>query len=145
MTQHTEIKVVPFSAEDMFELVADIERYPDFLPWCQGAKVYDQTESRLKADLSVGFSGISEMFTSLVTLERPNRIFVEYGGGSLRYLKNEWCFRAVGQGRCEIEFFVDFKMKSPILALMMDVIFERAFLKMVRAFEDRAHEQYGTK
>ncbi|MDX9690606.1 MAG: type II toxin-antitoxin system RatA family toxin [Proteobacteria bacterium] len=145
MTRHTEIKVVPFSAEDMFDLVADIERYPDFLPWCQGAKVYEQKGSRLKADLSVGFSTLSEVFTSLVTLERPNCISVDYGGGSLRYLKNQWRFRDRGPGRCEIEFFVDFKLKSPLLAIMMDVFFERAFLKMVRAFEDRAHEQYGMK
>jgi coenzyme Q-binding protein COQ10 len=145
MTRHTEKKVVPFSAEDMFDLVADVETYPLFLPWCQGARIYDRKDNQLKADLTVGFSSVSDRFTSLVNLERPKRITVNYGGGPLRFLKNEWRFQDMGSGCCEIDFFVDFKLRSPILALMMDVFFERAFFKMMRAFEERAQELYGIK
>lgn len=146
MPRHFETKILPYTPQQMFDLVADIERYPDFLPWCLGAHVYDVREDELKADLQVGAAPFQESFASIVTLQKPCAITVEYGGGSLAHLTNEWHFRAVEDGKaCEVEFLVDFRLKSSLLGAMMELFFHKAFHKMVTAFEDRANHLYGGK
>lgn len=143
MTCHREKITVPFSATQMFALVADIERYPEFLPWCLAAKIREKGSDCVKADLLVGTKTFKESFTSFVSFEKDRKITVSYGGGALSHLRNEWVFSPKSDQSCEISFFVEFKLKSRILGAMMDLFFEAAYRRMVAAFEQRARELYG--
>ena len=107
MTKHAERRVLPYTAEQMFDLVAAVERYPEFLPWCRGARVRSREGNVIHADLVIGFKIFRERFTSRVELDRPGRIDVIYSEGPLRYLNNRWIFRPVGDGSCEVDFFGD--------------------------------------
>lgn len=142
MPTHAERKVLRYSPEQMFDLVADVRRYPEFLPWCVGARVLSSTETELIADLTIGFKMFRETFRSRVTLERPDHVHVTYETGPFRYLNNHWRFRPMPQG-CEVEFFVDFEFKSRILQMAIGVVFNEAVRLMVRAFERRAMMLYG--
>ena len=137
-----ETRRLPYSAEQMFDLVADVGRYPEFLPWCVGARVISRDEGKLIADLTIGFKMFRETFRSRVTLERPDHIHVAYETGPFRYLNNHWRFRPVPQGT-EVDFFVDFEFRSRILQLAIGVVFNEAVRLMVRAFERRAMALYG--
>lgn len=142
MPTHAERKVLRYSPEQMFDLVADVRRYPEFLPWCVGARVISSTETELLADLTIGFKMFRETFRSRVTLERPDHVHVTYETGPFRYLNNHWRFRSLPQG-CEVEFFVDFEFRSRILQMAIGVVFNEAVRLMVRAFERRAMVLYG--
>lgn len=143
---HAEKRVLPYSAEQLFDLVADIERYPEFLPWCIGARIRSRSENVIVADLIIGFKGIREKFTSEVTLNRPElRIDVKYREGPFRYLNNHWIFNDRSDGSCEIDFFVDFEFRSRILQKIMGVLFNEAVRRMVGAFEARAAQLYGPR
>ena len=142
MPSHKENKFLPYSSVEMFDLVAAIDRYPEFLPWCKGARVKERRGDRITADLLIGYKIFQEKFTSVVTLERPNRIVVNYQSGPLSHLSNEWTFTENGKG-CAVGFFVDFDFHSPLLSSIMDVFFDRALSKMAGAFEARAEELYG--
>ncbi len=142
MPTHAERKILRYSPEQMFDLVADVQRYPEFLPWCVGARVLTRTEDTLTADLTIGFKMFRETFRSRVTLERPDHVHVTYETGPFRYLNNHWRFTAVPQG-CEVDFFVDFEFKSRILQLAIGMVFNEAVRLMVRAFERRAMVLYG--
>lgn len=144
MPRHFEKRVLPYTAQQMFDLVADVARYPEFLPWCRASAVEPLDERRFKADLTVGTKTFRDSFTSFVTLDPTRAITVEYGGGPLAFLHNDWHFIAA-PGGCEVTFLVDFKMKSRLLGAMMDLFFEAAFGRMVAAFEARAKELYGNK
>jgi len=144
MPRHFERLTLRYSAEQMYDLVSDVERYPDFLPWCMNAHVYDRKERQFKADMTVGNNHFKDSFTSIVHLEPKNRIKVEYGGGALKHLVNEWDFIPLAEGRaCEICFLVDFTLKSRLLGMMMDVFFQKAFQTMVHSFEEQAKTLYG--
>lgn len=143
MPRHHEKRVLPYSAAQMFALVSDIERYPDFLPWCLGAAITERTKDTVKADLIVGYKALKDQFTSFVTFEEPTSIRVAYGGGALSHLRNEWGFEPLTSTSCEISFYVDFRLKSGLLNVMMEMFFHTAFLKMVDAFEKRAKVLYG--
>ncbi len=144
MATHAEKRVLPYRPEQLFDLVADVDKYPEFLPWCTGARVREMREHELIADLVVGFKGISEKFTSRVTLDRPGmRIDVAYLDGPFRYLNNHWEFREIGEASCEIDFFVDFEFRSRLLQRVIGVLFNEAFRRMVSAFEARAAAVYG--
>jgi coenzyme Q-binding protein COQ10 len=143
MPTHAEKRVVPYTPAQMYALIADIERYPQFLPWCLAARIRKREGNVVIADLVIGFRMIKERFTSHVTLNRPHRIDVAYTHGPLRYLNNHWIFEPHPEG-CLIDFYVDFEFKSKVLQKMMGTLFNEAVKRMVTAFENRAHEMYGT-
>lgn len=143
MPRHFETKILPYTPKQMYDLVSDIKRYPDFLPWCLDATVSEHKNGKIKADLVVGSAHFREQFTSIVTLSESSSISVEYGGGALRHLTNEWTFKPVDGGRSsEVYFLVDFALRSRLLGAMMELFFHKAFQKMMRSFEDRAAELY---
>jgi coenzyme Q-binding protein COQ10 len=134
--------------QEMFDLVADVEKYPEFLPLCEGLRVRRRAESgegveTLVAEMKVGYKKIHEAFTSRVTLDRTRlRILVEYVDGPFSYLENRWAFKPLGSG-CEVEFYIAYEFKSFALGLLMGAVFDKAFRTFVQAFEERADEIYG--
>ena len=138
---------VRHSPAQMFDLVADVESYPEFLPLCEDLKVRRRAQSgegieTLVAEMAVGYKAVRESFTSRVTLDRPRlQILVEYVDGPFSYLENRWTFRAA-PGGCEVEFFIDYEFRSLALRLLMGAMFDRAFRKFVEAFEGRADRIY---
>jgi coenzyme Q-binding protein COQ10 len=142
MPTHAEQRVLPYTAEQMFALVADVGRYPEFLPWCIGARIRESRPDLIVADLIIGFRMIRERFTSRVGLDPPRRIDVEYAEGPFRYLNNRWIFEPV-PGGCRIDFFVDFEFKSRLLQKLIEMLFHEAVRRMVGAFEGRARQLYG--
>ena len=142
MPTHAEKKILRYTPEQLFDMVADVRRYPEFLPWCVGARVLTQTEGELTADLTIGFRMFRETFRSQVTLERPHHVHVRYLTGPFRYLNNHWRFRPV-PGGTEVDFFVDFEFRSALLQAVIGVVFNEAVRLMVRAFERRARVLYG--
>lgn len=144
MATHAEKRVLHHSPDQLFDLVADVERYPEFLPWCVGARIRSRRENVVVADLIIGFKGIRERFTSEVTLDRPAmRIDVVYRDGPFKYLNNHWIFNARADGSCEIDFFVDFEFRSRLLQKVIGMLFNEAVRRMVAAFETRADQLYG--
>jgi coenzyme Q-binding protein COQ10 len=142
MPTHAERQIVPHTPEQLFDLVADVGKYPQFLPWCVAARVRRRTETELLADLTIGFGPFRETFTSRVTLDRPRRVVVKYENGPFRYLNNQWNF-APHPGGTEVSFFVDFEFRSKILQAAIGVVFNEAVRRMVNAFRKRAHDVYG--
>ncbi|MGH6988455.1 MAG: type II toxin-antitoxin system RatA family toxin [Stellaceae bacterium] len=143
MPTHAERKRLPYAPEQLFDLVADIERYPEFLPWCTGARVRERLGNVIIADLVIGFRMVRERFTSRVTLDRPGRIDVVYSDGPFRYLTNRWRFEAQPDGSTIIDFFVDFEFRSRMLQHLIGLLFTEAVRRMVGAFESRARQLYG--
>ena len=142
MPTHAERRIVPYTPEQLFDLVADVGSYPQFLPWCVGSRVRSRTESLLVSDLTIGFGPFRETFTSRVTLARPKRVMVTYENGPFRYLNNQWDF-AAHHGGTEVAFFVDFEFRSRILQAAIGVVFNEAVRRMVNAFRKRARDVYG--
>jgi coenzyme Q-binding protein COQ10 len=142
-------RTVPHPATAMFNLVADVESYPKFLPLCRDLKVRRRSRMPdgrevLVADMEVGYKAIRETFTSRVTLDRPNfEILVEYIDGPFHHLENRWHFSEVGPDSCKIEFDIAYEFKSRTLALLVGGLFEAAFRKFAEAFESRADVVYG--
>jgi coenzyme Q-binding protein COQ10 len=140
---------VRHSPANMFDLVADVEKYPLFLPLCEELRVRrraaagDNGVETLVADMTVGYKAIRETFTSRVTLDRPRlRINVEYVDGPFRYLENRWTFHEA-PGGCEVEFFITYEFRSFALGVLMGAMFDRAFRRFSEAFERRADDVYG--
>ena len=144
MPRHSESRHVPYSAEQMFELVADVGRYGEFLPWVVATRIRSNSETEMVADLVVGFKSLRETFTSKVIKERPGRISVDYLDGPLKYLHNEWGFEADPNGGCRIEFLVDFAFRNKMFESLAGQVFDRALRKMTDSFEARADELYGS-
>lgn len=138
-----ETRRMPYTAEQMFDLVADVGRYSEFLPWVVATRVRSDTETEMVADMLVGFKALKEKFTSRVEKKRAEVIRVHYVDGPLRDLDNSWTFRNV-EGGCEIDFCVDFAFRNPIFEKIAGQYFDRAFRKMVSAFEERAAQLYGS-
>ena len=143
MPTHAEHRLLPYTPEQLFDLVADVERYPEFLPWCLGARVRERTSDTITADLLIGFRLVRERFTSRVVLNRPQRIDVSYTEGPFRYLNNHWEFIPKPGGACLIDFYVDFEFRSRMLQKIIEVLFNEAVKRMVGAFEARARQLYG--
>lgn len=139
-----ETRHLPYTAEQMFELVADVGNYPDFLPWVVATRVRNRTDHGLEADMLVGFKAIREKFTSRVELDRPRSVRVHYVDGPLRDLDNRWTFANTGDGGCELTFEVDFAFKNMMFEALAGQYIDRAFRKMVAAFEERALQLYGS-
>jgi coenzyme Q-binding protein COQ10 len=142
MPTHAEKRILPYTPQQLFELVADVEQYPKFLPWAIACRIRKREEAVIYADLVIGFKMIREKFTSKVTLNPYDRIDVTYTEGPFRYLNNHWIFREV-EGGTEIDFFVDFEFRSKILQTIIGALFNEAVKLMVGAFEKRAHQLYG--
>lgn len=151
MPTHAEVRRVPYTPGEMYALVADVSSYPEFLPWCSGARIRsrkpqgDGTEI-VEADLVVSFKVFRERFGSRVTL-RPDksRIDVAYLEGPFRYLNNHWQFKPVTEGVCDVHFFIDFEFRSRTLQAVIGLVFNEAVKRMVRAFEHRAEQLYGRR
>jgi coenzyme Q-binding protein COQ10 len=143
-------RTVKHKPTEMFALVADVERYPEFLPLCEELRVIRRVQSgegveTLVATMSVGYKAINESFTTRVTLDEPRqRIQVEYVDGPFKYLENCWSFREAPNG-CEVEFYINYEFKSFALGLLMGSVFDRAFRKFTEAFEQRANTVYGAR
>ena len=142
MPTHAEKRILRYTPDQLFQLVADVRRYPEFLPWCVGARVIFSSETALVADLTIGFKMFRESFRSEVTLDRPNHVHVQYLNGPFRYLNNHWRFIPHPQGT-QLEFFVDFEFRSRLLQAVIGTVFNEAVRLMVRAFERRAMQLYG--
>jgi coenzyme Q-binding protein COQ10 len=152
MPTHAEKRIMPYSAEEMYALIADVGSYPEFLPWCVAARIRekkplpDGSGEVMEADLVISFKVYRERFGSRVTL-RPEQyvIDVEYLDGPFKYLNNHWTFRPLDASRCEVDFFVDFEFRSGLLQRLIGVVFNEAMQRIVRAFERRAHDLYGPR
>ncbi len=138
-----ELRRLPYSAEQMFDLVADVGRYQEFLPWVVGTRVRSNSETEMVADMLVGFNALREKFTSRVEKRRAERINVHYLDGPLRDLDNTWLFRPTETG-CEVDFAVSFTFRNSVFEALAGQYFDRAFRKMVGAFETRADQLYGS-
>ena len=149
MPTHSETRRLPYTAEQMYDLVADVARYPEFLPWCSAARirsVVPEGEAEvMTADLVISFKVFRERFTSRVELHSAARkIDTEYLDGPFRYMKSNWSFQDV-DGGCDVSFHVDFAFRNMILQKMIGVVFNEAMQRIVRAFEERAVALYGSK
>lgn len=150
MPKFENVRLVRHTPENMFQLVADVERYPEFLPLCEKLVVRSRRErgekSLLVADMTVGYNVIRETFTSQVLLSPDdNAIDVKYIDGPFRYLHNRWNFEADGDGGCKVRFFIDYEFRNMALGLLMGSMFDRAFRMFAEAFERRADGIYGKK
>ena len=149
MPQFSTTRRVRHSAGEMFDLVADVEKYPGFVPLCSGLRVKSRTEkgegvSVLVADMTVAYKMIHQTFTSRVTLDRPNlTIFVEYIDGPFRHMRNRWTFQSAGEHACDVGFFIDYELRSRTLGMLMGTVFDTVFRRMAGAFEERADRIYG--
>lgn len=147
MPHHAEVKSLPYTAQQMYGLVADVAQYPAFLPWTAAARVRSQIPidggTEMLADLVISFKVFREKFGSRVLLyPDQNRILTEYIDGPFKHLKSVWQFRPTDAG-CEVDFSVDFEFKNPILAGIIGLVFNEAMQRVVRAFETRAAQLYG--
>jgi coenzyme Q-binding protein COQ10 len=140
---------VSHSASQMFDLVADVERYPEFVPLCQSLKIRQRKAKPngteiVVADMTVSFKLVKETFTSEVVLDRPNlKIAVRYLRGPFSSLENRWTFEPIGEGACDVTFYLTYEFKSRMLALLMGSVFDAAFARFSAAFEKRADAIYG--
>jgi len=144
MTAHTEKVVVPYTAQQMYDLVAGVERYPEFLPWCIGARILKREGDVLYAELIIGWKVLRERFSSKVILNPPYSVQFDYTNGPLKYLHGDWRFSPAPQGGTLVEFQVDFEFKSKALSLVMGGVFSELVHRMVGAYEARANQLYGT-
>ncbi|MEO7654502.1 MAG: type II toxin-antitoxin system RatA family toxin [Sphingomicrobium sp.] len=142
MPRHSETKFLPYSPEQLFELVADVGSYDQFLPWVVAVRVRSSSEQETVADLVVGFNAFKERFTSRVVKDRPGKICVDYIEGPLKFLHNEWTFDPVSGGT-SVDFSVDFAFRNRLFESLAGQMFDRALRRMTGAFEQRAAALYG--
>lgn len=144
MTTHAERRTLPYTPEQLFDLVADVAKYPEFLPWCLSSRITKwDGDTVFYADLVIGYKMVREKFGSKVTLNAPDHIHVEYLSGPMKYLSNHWKFIREDDGSCTIDFFVEFEFKNRILQNLIGVFFNEVVRRMVSAFEERAQDLYG--
>ncbi len=143
MPRHTEIRILPYTPEQLFDLVADVGRYQEFLPWVAATRIRADSPHEMIADLVVGFKALKETFTSRVRKTRPETIEIDYVEGPLKYLRNSWKFRAV-PGGTEVDFCVDFAFRNRLFEALAGQMFDRALRRMIGAFEERADALYGS-
>jgi len=143
MPTHAEKRVLPHTREQLFDLVADIEKYPEFLPWCVATRIRERTGDTSISDMVIGFKMFREKFTTKVVCRRPTRIDVSYSEGPFKHLTNHWLFEPHGEDACLIDFYVDFEFRSKILQATIGAVFNEAVQRMISAFEKRAAKLYG--
>lgn len=142
MPTHAEKKHLPYTPEQLFDLVADVAKYPEFLPWCIASRITKTEGDIFYADLVIGYKMMREKFGSRVTTLKPDHIHVEYLDGPMQHLSNHWRFIREADGTCTIDFYVDFEFKNKIFQNLIEVFFNEAVKRMVQAFEDRANDLY---
>jgi coenzyme Q-binding protein COQ10 len=142
MPRHHDSRTLPYSAEQMYNMVTDIEKYPEFLPWIIALRVKSDSEEDALADMIVGFKGLRETFSCRVLKTRPHLVKVSYIDGPMKHLDNEWRFEDV-DGGCRVDFMVDFAFKNKMFEMLAGQFFDKAFRKMTSAFETRAAELYA--
>lgn len=151
MPQFSTKRRVRHTATDMFDLVADVEKYPQFVPLCSALAVKSRLSKGddivvLVADMTVAYKIVRETFSSRVMLDRPSlEILVEYLNGPFKRMQNRWTFHPVGEDTCDVEFFIEYEFRSRVLAMLMGAMFDAAFRKFSAAFEKRADKVYGHK
>ncbi len=146
MPTHAEVKHSPYSAAQMYDLVADVAKYPDFLPWCVATRVRSVKDNVMLADMVIGFKMIREKYTSEVTMDPEREVKIVYKNGPFKYLNSHWRFTPDEEkGGCTIDFFVDFEFRSALLQKVMGAVFNEAVQLMMSAFEKRAVELYSTE
>ncbi len=143
MPRHHEVRQLPYSAAQMFAMVADVGSYAEFLPWVAATRVRSNNDTEMVADVIVGFKGLREQFTSRVIKHRPGRIEVDYVDGPLKHLHNAWRFTDRPEGGCEVDFTVDFGFRNGIFERLAGQVFDRALRAMTNAFVERADALYG--
>jgi coenzyme Q-binding protein COQ10 len=143
MPRHSETRLLPHSAPQMYALVADVGHYPEFLPWVVAMRVRSDTTTETIADMIVGIKGFRESFSSRVVKQPSSQIMVDYLDGPMRHLHNEWRFTPTENGGCRVDFMVDFAFRSSLFERMAGQLFDRALRKMIAAFETRADALYG--
>ena len=141
MPSHSEQKLLPYSPDQMFDMVTDVKDYPSFVPWCQAARVRQSGQHLIVADLMIGFGPFRENFTSHVHLDRPREVMVKAADGPLEHLSNQWVFTPVRDGT-RVDFAVDFRFKSHLLDHAANAMFHDASMRLMGAFEARAHSLY---
>jgi coenzyme Q-binding protein COQ10 len=144
MPRHSETRQLPYTPDQLFDLVADVKRYDEFLPWVTAVRIRSSSEEEMTADLIVGFGAFKERFASRVKKDRPRRIEVDYLEGPLKYLHNEWRFEPAPGGGTLVHFSVDFAFRNRIFEAVAGQVFDRALRKMTGAFEQRAAAVYGS-
>ncbi|MEL6643666.1 MAG: type II toxin-antitoxin system RatA family toxin [Pseudomonadota bacterium] len=147
MPTHSETRTLPYTAQQMYDLVADVAKYPEFIPWCAAARIKSVTPKGetevMAADLVISFKVFRERFGSRVVLHpKAHKIDTDYIDGPFRHMHSTWAFRDIENG-CEVDFFVDFEFRNAILQSVIGVVFNDAMLRIVRAFERRAQALYG--
>jgi coenzyme Q-binding protein COQ10 len=143
MPAHNEQTILPFTPQQMFDLVMDIERYPEFLPWCSDLKIIERKKTELLADMSVGYKFFRETFRTRVKFVQDKEIHIEYLTGPLKHLKNDWLFSAEKNNSCKINFHIDFEFQNRLLQAIAESFFNKALGRMMAAFETRATELYA--
>jgi len=144
MLTHIEQKNLPYTKQQMFDLVADVGNYKEFLPWCVASRIKSrESDAIFYADLVVGYKLIRERFSSKVIVEKPDHIYIEYLHGPLKHLKNHWHFTQENDGSCTIDFNVEFEFKNKALQGLANLFFNEVIHRMVNAFEQRAAQIYG--
>ncbi len=152
MPAHQLKRCLPYSAQQLFDLVADVERYPEFLPWCQSVRIINHRENDIVAEVVIGYKIFRESFLSQDILTPPGprsagRIDVKYRDGPFRYLNNSWVFTPQdgphGQPHCRVDFHIDFEFRSPLFRAMVGAVFDKAMRRLVTSFENRARQIYG--
>ena len=141
MPHHHQKRILPYTPKQMFDLVADVNKYPEFLPWCVGTRINSRKANSFNADVLIGYKAIRETFTSTVTLTPYQAIDVRYERGPFSKLQNYWTF-AEHEAGCEIEFFIDFEFRTGLLTTIISSFFEEAVKRMIDAFEKRAKAIY---
>jgi len=146
MPTHSERRYLPYTPNQLYEIVAAVDRYPEFLPWCSAARITERQDDMFLADLVISFKVWREKFTSKVTLDRMERtIHVEYVNGPFKYMNNYWKFLDGPEGGCILDFHVDFEFKSRVLQQLIGLLFDEAVRRMVAAFEGRARKLHGDR
>ncbi|NQV83158.1 MAG: type II toxin-antitoxin system RatA family toxin [Rhodospirillales bacterium] len=147
MPTHAEKRLIHHAPQQMFDLVADIEKYPEFLPWCVATRIREKGQEdgtdMLIADMVIGYKVFREKFSTKVLCQAPQRIDVTYFDGPFKYLTNHWVFEAQGNDACMIDFYVDFEFKSRFFQAAIGTVFNEAVKRMIQAFEKRADALYG--
>ena len=143
MPHHKETRHLPYSPDQMFDMVADVQSYDRFLPWVTAIRVRSNSETEMVADMIVGFKGLRESFTSRVVKQRPSHVHVDYLDGPLKHLSNDWHFRPDGAGGVLVDFEVDFAVRNKLFEMMAGQMFDKALRKMIGAFEARAAALYS--
>ena len=144
MPRHSETRRLPYTPEQMYDLVADVASYDKFLPWVSAVRIRSNSETEMVADLMVGFKALREKFTSKVSKQRPVEIHADYVDGPLKYLHNDWSFASDGQGGAVVDFSIEFEFKSRLFEMVAGQVFDRALRMMIGAFEERAAKLYAS-